>query len=66
VSAVNSLFIGTSNQAGEFESGVTAALLGPVAAVVLGGVGTILVAIGCFRLFPALAKIDRVDDLLLE
>ena len=66
VSAVNSLFIGTSNQAGEFESGVTAALLGPVGAVVLGGLGTILVAIGCFRLFPALAKIDRVDDLLLE
>jgi hypothetical protein len=66
VSAVNSLFIGTSNQAGEFESGVTAALLGPVGAVVLGGVGTILVAIVCFRLFPALAKINRVDDLLLE
>ena len=36
VNAVNSLFIGTSNQAGEFESGVTAALLGPVGAVVLG------------------------------
>jgi MFS family permease len=66
VSAVNSLFIGTSNQAGEFESGVTAALVGPVGAVVLGGIGTVLVAIGCFRLFPALAKVDRVDDLLLE
>jgi MFS family permease len=66
VNAVNSLFIGTSNQAGEFESGVTAALLGPVGAVALGGIGTVLVAIVCFRLFPALAKIDRVDDLLLE
>jgi len=66
VGAVNSLFIGTSNQAGEFESGVTAALLGPVGAVVLGGIGTILVALICFRLFPALARIDRVDDLLLE
>jgi MFS family permease len=62
VNAVNSLFIGTSNQAGEFESGVTAALLGPVGAVVLGGVGTMLVAAVFFRLFPALAKIDAVDD----
>jgi MFS family permease len=62
VNAVNSLFIGTSNQAGEFESGVTAALLGPVGAVVLGGFGTILVAVIFFRLFPALAKIDAVTD----
>jgi MFS family permease len=66
VGAVNSLFIGTSNQAGEFESGVTAAWLGPVGAVVAGGIGTIVVAILCFRLFPALAQINRVDDLLLE
>jgi len=58
VNAVNALFIGTSNQLGEFESGVTAALLGPVGAVVLGGCGTILVAITCFRLFPSLAGID--------
>jgi len=62
VNAVNSLFIGTSNQAGEFESGVTAALLGPVGAVVMGGIGTILVAMVCYRLFPALAKIDAVGD----
>jgi MFS family permease len=62
VNAVNSLFIGTSNQAGEFESGVTAALLGPVGAVVMGGIGTILVAAIFFRLFPALAKIDSVGD----
>jgi MFS family permease len=66
VNAVNSLFIGTSNQAGEFESGVTAALLGPVGAVVLGGLGSVLVAIVCYRLFPALAKIDTVDSLMLE
>jgi MFS family permease len=66
VGAVNSLFIGTSNQAGEFESGVTAALLGPVGAVVLGGIGTIIIAVLCFRLFPALVRINRVDDLLLE
>jgi MFS family permease len=66
VNAVNSLFIGTSNQAGEFESGVTAALLGPVGAVVLGGIGSVLVAIVCFRVFPALAKIDTVDSLIVE
>ena len=63
VNAVNSLFIGTSNQAGEFESGVTAALLGPVGAVVLGGIGTVLVAIVCFRLFPDLANVDSLEDL---
>ena len=62
VNAVNALFIGTSNQLGEFESGVTAALFGPVGAVVLGGIGTILVAIACFRLFPALARIDSPVD----
>jgi MFS family permease len=62
VNAVNSLFVGTSNQAGEFESGVTAALLGPVGAVVMGGIGTILVAVTFYRLFPALAKIDTVSD----
>jgi hypothetical protein len=59
VNAVNALFIGTSNQLGEFESGVTAALFGPVLAVVLGGIGTIAVAVACFRIFPALAKIDN-------
>ncbi len=50
VSAVNFLFVGTSNQLGEFESGTTAALFGTVPAVVIGGIGTILVAIlgrGC-------------------
>jgi MFS family permease len=66
VNAVNSLFIGTSNQAGEFESGVTAALFGPIGAVVLGGIGSIIVAIVCYRVFPALARIDTVDSLILE
>ncbi|VTU24172.1 enterobactin exporter EntS [Variovorax sp. SRS16] len=61
VSAVNSIFIGASNQLGEFESGSTAALLGPVGSVVLGGVGTMLVALAWFRLFPALARRDRID-----
>ena len=60
VSAVNSVFIGASNQLGEFESGATAALLGPVGAVVLGGVGTMLVAILWVRLFPGLSQRDRM------
>lgn len=60
VGAVNSIFIGTSNQLGEFESGATAALLGPVAPVVLGGVGTLLVAALWLRIFPALAQRDRM------
>lgn len=60
VSAVNSIFIGASNQLGEFESGATAALLGPVGSVVLGGVGTMLVAAAWLRLFPALARRDRL------
>ncbi|MEO8081011.1 MAG: MFS transporter [Caldimonas sp.] len=62
VSAVNSVFVGASNQLGEFESGATAALLGPVGAVVLGGAGTVLVAAAWFRLFPALARRDRLTS----
>ena len=60
VSAVNSVFIGASNQLGEFESGATAALLGPVGSVVLGGVGTLVVAGLWLRLFPALAQRDAL------
>jgi MFS family permease len=60
VSAVNSVFIGASNQLGEFESGVTAAWLGPVGSVVLGGVGTLVVAMAWWRLFPSLAQRDRL------
>jgi Transmembrane secretion effector len=62
VSAVNSLFVGTSNQLGEFESGFTAALLGTVPATVLGGVATIGVAFLWMRLFPALASCDSPGD----
>jgi MFS family permease len=61
VSAVNSLFVGTSNQLGEFESGVTAALLGTVPAVVVGGLGTIVVAILWMRLFPDLRRVDSFE-----
>ena len=60
VAAVNSIFIGGSNQLGEFESGVTAHWWGPRAATVVGGVGTILVSLAWFKLFPALANRDRM------
>ena len=61
VSAVNSLFIGTSNQLGEFESGLTAAWFGVVPAVLIGGVGTIIVVTLWVRLFPQLAGIDSLE-----
>jgi hypothetical protein len=60
VSAVNSTFIGASNQLGEFESGLTAAWLGPVGSVLLGGAGTLLVVALWMRWFPALARADRL------
>ncbi len=62
VSAVNSIFIGASNQLGEFESGATAALLGPVGSVLLGGFGTLLVALAWMKLFPDLARRDRLSE----
>ena len=61
VSAVNYLFINASNQLGAFESGATAALLGTVPAVVLGGLGTIAVALLWMRLFPTLRRVERLD-----
>ncbi|MDD3444812.1 MAG: MFS transporter [Zavarzinia sp.] len=60
VSAVNSLFIGASNQLGEFESGMTAGLFGTVPATVIGGVGTIAVALLWMRLFPALRRAEAL------
>ena len=60
VSAVNSLFLGASNEFGEFESGVTAQWLGPVRAVVLGGIGAMMVTGLWAALFPSLRKADRL------
>jgi hypothetical protein len=54
------VFIGASNQLGEFESGVTAAWLGAVGSVVLGGIGTLAVAGVWIKLFPTLARRQRL------
>jgi MFS family permease len=62
VSAVHSLFTGTSNQLGAFESGVAAALLGVVPAVLLGGIGTIAVAGLWMLLFPELRRLRRFEE----
>ena len=60
VNAVNSLFIGTSNQLGEFRAGVFAGFMGPVEAVAVGGIGTIAVVLLWTRMFPALPKVDTL------
>ena len=63
VGAVNYLFINASNQLGEFESGVVAALIGAVPAAVVGGVGTVAVALLWMGIFPDLRKVERLDTL---
>jgi len=60
VSAVNAVFIGASNELGEFESGVTAAWFGTVRAVVVGGIATLAVAALWGRLFPQLRRMDEL------
>lgn len=63
VNAVEMVFISASNELGAFESGVAAALVGAVPAVVIGGAATIAVALVWWRLFPALRGVDRLDEL---
>ena len=63
VNAVEMVFISGSNELGAFESGVAAALIGAAPAVVVGGIATIAVAGVWWKLFPALAKVDRLDEL---
>ena len=63
VNAVEMVFISASNELGAFESGVAAALVGAVPAVVIGGIATIAIALAWTRLFPPLARIDRLDEL---
>jgi len=62
VSAVNAVFIGASNELGEFESGLTAAWFGAIPAVLLGGCATLVVAAVWARLFPELWNIDRFES----
>jgi MFS family permease len=63
VNAVNFLFVGASNELGEMESGLTAAWIGSVEAVVAGGVATLLVVIWGLWRFPALRETDRLEDI---
>jgi hypothetical protein len=63
VTAVEMVFISASNELGAFESGVAAALVGAVPAVVVGGTATVVVAVLWWRLFPSLARVDRLDEL---
>ncbi len=61
ISAVNNIFIGTSNELGALESGLTAAAFGPVISVVAGGIGTILVVLGVSAIWPETRKIGALD-----
>ena len=63
VSAVHSLFIGTSNQLGQFRAGLTADWFGAIPAVIIGGVATLLVVVGGFKVFPELAGIKSVEGI---
>ncbi len=66
VSAVNSVFIGLSNELGGFESGLVAQGFGPVVSVVSGGIGTIAVVAATAVMSPTLRQLDRVDDAAAE
>ncbi|EGW38434.1 MFS transporter [Desulfosporosinus sp. OT] len=61
VSAVNMLFVGTSNQLGEFESGLTASWFGTIPSVLIGGIGTIVVAVIWMRMFPKLLQVKNLE-----
>jgi hypothetical protein len=60
VSAVNGVFIGASNEVGQFESGLTAQWLGAVPAVLIGGIGTIVVVSLWAKFFPSLRRVDEL------
>src|SRR5688572_28033952 len=66
VGSLNSLFVGASNELGEFRAGVTAGLFGTVPAVVLGGVGSLIVVGLWMRLFPPLRQVDRFSDVKVQ
>ena len=62
VNSVNSLFIATSNDMGGFRAGAVAAVLGPVATVLVGGLMSVGVVLGAYWLFPTLRRLDRITD----
>jgi MFS family permease len=62
VSAVNSMFVVASNQLGDFRAGLMAAWVGAVPAVLIGGIGTLVVVLACLKMFPGLVRIDRFDS----
>jgi hypothetical protein len=66
VSAVNAVFIGASNELGEFESGLAAAWLGLLPAIVAGGVGTLVVTLVWAWRFPSLSRMDRFPELATD
>ena len=66
ISSVNSIFIGMSNELGGFESGVAAALLGPILAVVAGGIGTLIVVLAVSRFWPEMRRLKSLDVPALE
>ncbi|MES1155704.1 MAG: MFS transporter, partial [Pseudorhodoplanes sp.] len=61
VNAVSSLFIGTSNQLGDFRAGAMAAAFGAFASVLIGGIGTLLIVVLWMKFFPSLLRVDRMD-----
>ena len=63
VASVNSIFIGTSNELGAFESGITASWWGPVASVIVGGIGSILVVLGVILRWPRIVRVGSLADL---
>jgi hypothetical protein len=63
VSAINFLFVGFSNELGAFESGAVAALIGPVATVVAGGIGAVVVVLVVARVWPELARVGPLHEL---
>lgn len=66
VSAVNAIFVGSSNEIGGFESGAVAALSTPLISVVSGGIGTMLVVVAWARLFPGLRELGSLSDLTAQ
>ena len=66
VGSLNSLFVGASNELGEFRAGMSAGLFGTVQAVVLGGVGTLAVVGLWMHMFPQLRRVDRFSDVTVQ